>query len=513
MWRPCRALLLAALATILVTLSSSCGPAVIVWGIAEIAKKDNETVFVLIFINNNGERIDLSVAGSLADGSPFTMDGVMVLPAGVTTLTVPPLTATRIRGCEMLAATTTRAPVTWDFDVATPTERTTATFGVESVVVGELSTTTPEQVQIQRLDSDAAQTVFTFTPVNTTDLPVTPDRVELHPSGGYAYLLRDLGSNMAEIQAFRIDAENRALEFIAGEFGSAPENPTGFAYSVDLAATDFVIDPLSRCAYVLDKDQAGSRTTVHVFRIEADGSLRQSGSFIRGFISSLVFRQNGRFVYVYEDTDTANNPGGEAFRAFEVDADSGVFSLLTGETAVQCGATIAPKLAVHPSSRFAYVTEQQTGNVIVQSYAIGTFGSITGLQSLCAGEFVTLDDLSFDPAGLFLYVTGTIAGGAARVIRYPIDPTTGFLGARDDSQDLGDLSNITSGQNPNLPAADPFKNIIYVAIGDTLVPHSRDSTTGVLTPVPGAPSLGFGDFNSTRLVTEARSGTVQVQTQ
>ena len=513
LWAFARAI---AIAAPLVILPSSCGPAAIAWGITELADDDPNTVFVLIFINNNGERVELNLAGALQDGSPFAMDGVVLQPAGATTVTVPQLAAVRVRGCEMLAASATRAPVTWDYDIQSPGERATSTLGVESVVVGELRNVSPEQVQIQRLDSDAAQTAFQFTPLAQTDLPIVPDRVVLHPSGGYAYLLRDLGSNMAEIQAFRVDAETKVLEFIGNEFGTTPENPTGFAYTTSFADTELVIDPLGRFAYVLDNDQANSRCNVRLFRVDADGTLRQNGGFVRSFISSLVFRPDGRFVYLHEDTDASGtSPGDGTLRAIEIDPENGSFALETGQASVGCGQTLFPDLAIHPSARFAFIAEQEGAtNVIVHSYSLGA--TITLLETKCAGELQQIDDLSFDPAGLFLYITGKNTVNEERVIRFPIDQATGILGARDDTQGLGnagDLSNITSGADPNLAATNQFKNIIYVAIDDRLVPHSRNATTGELTVVPGAPELPFGDTTSTRLVTESRSGTVQIQGQ
>lgn len=494
-------------------MTTGCGPTSIVSGIADLASDDNaRTQIVLLLVNPTEMPIEVDLVGETANGDgEIDPEPTQVGPGEAVEVRLSRARFLRVRACEALGADGIRAPVLWDFDVTDPGIATNLTFDLESVIVGALDGSAfagdgsgaTDTLDIQRLDANFDSSAFVFTPVQASDFGFAADRVVLHPSGSYLYTLTDLGGS-ARIDAFRIDAETRALERIESELGSTPENPITVALANPFADLDFVIDPLGRFAYLLDRDFAGFMTTVQVFRIGADGSLEPSLGFLRDLLTTLQFRPNGEFVYVYEDDGMTS-----AMRSFLVDEPTGAFALQTGEAVVSCLNVQRPVVAIHPSSQFAYVTVQDGATVRVGAFFIGSGGTFTLLQTQC-NSFETIFDLAFDPAGEFLYVTGTDFGGAVRVIRYPIDLGSGLLGPVDASQDLGEVSEITSGADPFVPESDAFKNIVYVAIGDGLVAHSRDATTGELTILPGSPTLPFGSPATARLVTETLSGAAVV---
>ncbi len=498
----------AAVATLAAT---ACGPIAIGLGLGSIAENNETIITQLVLLNSNGLPISVNVQGVQPDGNAIFVNNITIDAGGIAEVGLPQAASLRVVGCEDLPVTAARrAPVMWDFAIGAPGTQSTATFAVESLVCGDLRSTAtePERVQFHRLDSNAQQTEFKFTQLASTKLDVDPSSTTLHPSGSYFYAITDLGGGMGEIRAYRRDSGTDALELIVPEYNSTPTNPVLFTYGTDISAVELVAEPLGRFAYLVDGNSTASRTNIEVYAIEGDGTLKPGVSMIRGLMSSLVFRPNGEFAYVYEDFGTSGE-----FVSFMIDDTNGAF-VLVNQTTQSCLNTASPVLAVHPSASFAYTAVQATSptEVKIGTFFLSAIGQIELLDQKCS-EFERIFDLTIDPAGQFLYVTGertSTQGGGDAVIRYPIDVATGALGPIDLSQTISDLSNVTSGSDPSLAASNAFKNIVYVATGDTLIPNSRDAMTGVLTPTPGGAMLPFGSPSSTRLVTEARSGRAYV---
>lgn len=504
-----------------VLLCAACGPGSIGVGIDSLNDDGSgDRVYVIVYVNEGDEPVSIEITGESArDGSVLEPEYIVVPPGGITRVRMDRARFYRVRACEMLEPDASRAPVEWDFSVDDPADTTNLSFDLESVIFASRTSARAggEELELHRLDNDATETAFFFTELSRTDLGFPVDRVALHPSGAYVYALTDEGNQRVTVTALRIDAATREIQTIQPELESRPDNPLGIGIAGSFADLEVAIDPLGRFLYVLDRDLERFHTAVRVLRVEADGSLSPTLSFVRDLITTLRFRANGDVAYIYEDNGARDEDGnviGSAFRSFYIDESSGAFGFQTGEADVSCLNNESPVLAVHPSGDFAYVTIQDeidgTDAVRVGSFFTGSDGSLIRVQALC-DQFESIFDLSIDPAGAFLYVTGIEAGGAERVIRYPIDTESGMLGQRNSDQDLGMLSNITSGRNPALAPQSPFRDIVYLALGDTFVPHGREHDSGELVAIPGDPRLPFGSPASTRLISETLVGSVQIE--
>jgi hypothetical protein len=162
-----------------------------------------------------------------------------------------------------------------------------------------------------------------------------------------------------------------------------------------------------------------------------------------------------------------------------------------------------PALVVHPSGRFLYAATQTAGPLVrLASYALFGDGSLFALGQCLT--FQRIRNLAFDPVRDFLYVTGTDATGAEGLLRFRVDPGTGLLAAAGTQALPGALSRISAGTNPVLPAGHPRKHVIYLSVGDSIVPYTSDAA-GVLSPVTdgqsNTPTLPFGGEASARLAT------------
>jgi 6-phosphogluconolactonase (cycloisomerase 2 family) len=280
-------------------------------------------------------------------------------------------------------------------------------------------------------------------------------------------------------------------------------NPQSFAF-VD--RVECIAGPRGRFLYLIDHNDATSRARVRSFVVGSDGIPVLASTFTRGRISDLQITPNGRNAYLAETLGT-----GYVVRAMRIDPQTGAFDFQINETATPCSTLDPnpPRIFLHPDGRAAFVAvADSTPAVRLGSYQILSDGSLFG-NSQCLG-FETLADLSFDPRGDVIYITGRDGSGQDGVLRYAIEPVTAELTLLGTQTVAATLSNIASQSEPGMSTSDPDKYTVFLARDDLLIPHVR-GVGAVLVPVmtsQGAtPSLPYGSSGSVRTVQTTVRGT------
>jgi 6-phosphogluconolactonase len=177
------------------------------------------------------------------------------------------------------------------------------------------------------------------------------------------------------------------------------------------------------------------------------------------------------FVYV-ANTDDAS------ISAFKVDLSTGELTPVVGSPLRL--ATSKSSIAIHPTGRFAFVTNYPN----VKTYAIDP--DTGGLTLVAEAAAPSPESVSVDPSGRFVYVTN----GTRSISAYTIAPTTGIL------TPLAGSPFAVAGIPLHI-TVDPTGRFVYTANGpsDNISAYTIDTTNGSLTPVAGSP-FAAGDAPS-----------------
>jgi YVTN family beta-propeller protein len=174
------------------------------------------------------------------------------------------------------------------------------------------------------------------------------------------------------------------------------------------------------------------------------GTLQPIGTIGAGtFPVSVAVDPSGRFVYVANlDSDSVS--------MYTIDATTGVLTF----TGTIGSATKPDSVAVHPSGKFAYVAnfgDDLLGSVpgSVSMYRTNADGSLTSTGTI-AEALVGTWAVAVHPSGKFAYVTN--AGLSNTISMYTIDATTGALTS---------TGNVAAG-NPGSVAVHPSGKFAYV---------------------------------------------------
>ena len=208
---------------------------------------------------------------------------------------------------------------------------------------------------------------------------------------------------------------------------------------------------------------------------------------------SVVCPSAGRFAYAIDEQ------GNQIF-GFTIDASSGA---LTPMPTSPFAAPTFPGYAVaDPSSRFLYVSSSGANSMmgVILAYSInqstGALTAIPGFQfPLVDGGIVTLEELTIDPSGKFLYAaiqepdTGPPNSPNLAVAAFAINHTDGTLTPVSSSPFAIGASTI--GATPiEIGPSGQFLYIAYSDFGNSTndaTAFSIDPATGALTMVPGGP--------------------------
>ncbi|MCR9244878.1 MAG: lactonase family protein [bacterium] len=483
--------------------ATACGPMALGAGVGELASNETqETKVVMLFVNDGDSDVRLRLDGVDVDGRPLKLESDAVPAGGLANLELPRAVSLRVRAVED-SPPGSSPPVTWDFNVPEPTTGTTVNLGVEAGVASGSSATDngSGEFAIDRLVGD--DTAATFQRVAGGEFVSAPDRVALHPGGSYVYTARDLGDGTFEATAYRLDACSGAMELITAEFGSAAVNPRSTAFVGSFAELELFVEPLGRVLYVLQREPSLTLSLITLFPIRFDGSLGEPDGAVRGLVGDLEFRPDGGRVYLSEDLGDGN---GFVIRDFALDA-GGRIDFNASVASMPCADTERGLFALHPSGRILYTALTTGGQSRIGAYFIGDNGGAFQVDTQC-GDIATIIDLEVEASGAVLYVTGDTFTNERRVLRYELDPLSGAFGALAD-QDLGGVTLLTATDDPARAAQDPLRQIVWIAINDRLVPHTR-LVDGSLQALTGSPSLAYDESASADLTNGVRRGCAAV---
>jgi 6-phosphogluconolactonase len=195
---------------------------------------------------------------------------------------------------------------------------------------------------------------------------------------------------------------------------------------------------------------------------------------------------NGAGVYVTVYDQSAYNPGGSVTST----ANPGwVFGFAIGSGGALTAAPspyragVKPSaLVVDPSSRFVYVTDFASSQLIGYGISSGT-----ALNFLISGPYRTGNQpsaVTIDPRGKFIYVANSLD---STVSAYAIDLGTGIPSASINT--TGNTSNATDTQ-PNAIVVDPaLARFVYTAntLGDSISGFKLNPNTGTIQPTQSTP--------------------------
>jgi 6-phosphogluconolactonase (cycloisomerase 2 family) len=277
---------------------------------------------------------------------------------------------------------------------------------------------------------------------------VSPQSVAVDPTGKFAYVANEGCPDLSggSVSMYTIDPTTGALTSV-GSLAAAPVGPDDVPHSV-------AVDPTGKFAYVANwSDLTGS---VSMYTINATtGALTSIGTTKAPCAPppspgscapySVAVHPSGKFAYV-------TNEGGFAptsVSMYTIDATTGA---LTSIGLIAAGGR-AISVAVHPSGKFAYVADGSNGfpgeSDNVAMYAINTTtGTLTSLGTVGAGAFPSA--IAVDPLGKFAYVANSNSND---VSMYTINAATGPLTS---------VGLIAAGTDPASVAVDPSGKFAYV---------------------------------------------------
>ena len=319
-----------------------------------------------------------------------------------------------------------------------------------------------------------------------------------------------------DVSAYTIDASTGALSEVPGS-----------PFAAGIGPISVTVDPGGKFAYVANGGSSNFTDTISVYTINpATGALTSIGAVPAGRSSlrSITVDPTGKFAYT---ASGGSRTSSFDVSAYTINATTGALSVATGSPFF--AGTNPSSVAVDPSGKFAYVTNQASSDV--SAYAINaatgalisTVRASTGTGPLCirvdpSGKFayVVSDAVSaysinastgaltsigpavaagtgpgsvaVDPSGRFAYVTNFSSND---VSAYVINATTGELTSTG--------APVAAGAAPNSVTVDPSGKFVYVTNGgsDNISIYTIDAANGALTSLGAPVATGAGPASIT----------------
>ena len=328
---------------------------------------------------------------------------------------------------------------------------------------------------------------------------VSPQSIAVdQQTGKFAYVANEGcgDSPFGTVSMYTIDATSGALASIGPPVGSNDEG----GHSV-------TVDPSGKFAYVANWGEGDTAGSISAFTINATtGALTYTGNVsgaCPGLCApwSVVVDPSGKFAYVANEGGSA--PTGVSI--FSIDTTTGALT----PTGMIAAAGRAVSVTVHPSVKFAYVTDISNGfpgeNNNVSMYTIDpATGNLTSIGPTAAGTKPS--SVAVDPTGKFAYVTNS---GSNDVSMYTINPTTGALTP---------VGTIAAETGPASVVVHPTSKFAYVTnFGSNNVSmYTINATTGALTSMGtiaagSAPtSIAFDKSGTFAYVTNSSSNNISI---
>jgi YVTN family beta-propeller protein len=319
----------------------------------------------------------------------------------------------------------------------------------------------------------AAVTVFNPPPNGGSSSPVAftisaggvnPQSIALDSAGKFAYVANGgcSGGFTGYVSMYTINAATGALTFV-GPPAPVPD---------DEEFTDAVtVDPSGKFVYVASSGDEwdidfGNLATYAIN--PTTGALTSTGAIGPGgnFPNSIAVDPSGKFAYAADGgaLPTGSFGGSNNVSMYTIDGTTGALTSM-GMIAAGSGPDF---VAVHPSGKFAYVTN--FGSNDVSMYTIdATTGALTSTGTMATGT--APQSVVVDAAGKFAY---TANFGSNDVSMYTIDATTGALAS---------IGTIAAGTGPDSVVVDPSGKFAYVTSfnSNDVSMFTTNASTGALT--------------------------------
>jgi 6-phosphogluconolactonase len=291
-----------------------------------------------------------------------------------------------------------------------------------------------------------------------------PGVLTVDPAGKFLYVG---DANSAEISTFSINRDTGVLTEVAGS-----PFPSG-------ASAAIRVHPSGMFLYAANFDQG----SISAFNIDSGtGVLSEipgSPFALDGLVMSLALHPSGNFAYA----TFAGTDGLLGIAVFSVNSQSGAITRLSNARLdLQAG-----NLTMHPSGKFLY--SARSNLFLMFSSGGGTPGiwtlavdSTSGALSL-PGAQATLasnpTEVAVDPSGKFAYATDDVTG---TVGHFTIDSNTGVL---------THVADVDAGNQPFSATLDASGKFLYVAnaASNDISAFAINANSGALTAVSGSPFL------------------------
>jgi 6-phosphogluconolactonase (cycloisomerase 2 family) len=304
----------------------------------------------------------------------------------------------------------------------------------------------------------------------------SPVSVSTDILGRFAYVANN-GSN--DISAFDVSPATGALIPVTGSpfptGGTGPQSvvvdgPSEFVYAGNSGSqniSEFSLNPATGALSAISGSPLGASFSVTALSDDPTGQLVFAvGTGIANFALGNFYDVN------VNGNPKSTNPNG---------------SLSLANTLTTGSELKASSVAVHPSGRFAYVTNMGSNSVTGVSLTCCQSAPVPGSPFPTGTSPVSV---AIEPLGRFLYVANS---GSNNISAYSIDPSTGTASPLAGPP-------FPAGTNPSALAVDGSGKFLFVTNkGDNTVSvFSIDSSTGMLTAVAGSP---FGSGTAPAAIT------------
>jgi 6-phosphogluconolactonase (cycloisomerase 2 family) len=333
----------------------------------------------------------------------------------------------------------------------------------------------PGLIDQYAIDFDSGALSEIGTPIAAGNNPVT---LVATPSGKFVYVVNQGDST---VQEFAVQGD--------GTLASQHVYATGGAHPTAVA-----IDPQGAFLYVTNTYVAGASTgtgVVSIFPVNADNSLgsvslQPVGKNPVGITTSYF----NHYVYVVDQQTSTTG----MILGFSQNTTTGALTTVSGTSIVGTAgnslvsgvaAGVTPSaIAEDPTSRFVYVTDQTSNQLI--GYSVQSGGNLLAMVNGPFNTGLYPANLTIDPTGKLIYVVNY---NASSVQGYAIDSATGTA-----SPAVGAYATAT-GAGPTCVAIDPaIGNFLFTSdsLDNTVTGERLNTGTGGLTAVQNSPFTGSG---------------------
>ena len=270
---------------------------------------------------------------------------------------------------------------------------------------------------------------------------ISPWSVTIDPSGKFAYVANS-GSN--DVSAYSINPDGTLTQILCGAVSPCAFNGLNYldTFQAGNSPQSITVDPTGKFAYVANSFNGVNGNSISAYSITSTGKLTRidadpNTAGIQDFLAgtspwSVTVDPTGKFAYVANSFNGGLT--GNSVITYAINPSSG---MLTTIGFISSGGTQPQSVTVHPSGKFAYVTNYLSGGVT--GYSIGSTGVLATLTQPVGGWATGTNPfgVTIDPSGKFAYVANQ---GSNDVSTYGINPDGTFTILRTIAGRSGNLA-------------------------------------------------------------------------